>query len=693
MVVANPFCVDRAALKLSKEFPEYEIVLIDSKDYFENTIAVLTCLTHVEITSSVAAAMKIVMRHDHYLTGRNIRILKEFVKEVTPTKVILSNETIYFDYLLLACGTSYRSSIKAQNLTTEFRVQSLTRDASDLAAADSVVVVGGGLVGVELAAEIIHSYPKKDLTIITSGDRLLERMQPNVSKAAHKWLAHRGVKIIYGERVRQSKKDPSVFRLPTSGTSISPQKAYWCTGFEPNSGLMQKNFASSLNKEGFVKVNKFFQVEGVEAGNIFAIGDLADLPEEKMAERAWAHAKFAVKSLKTLAKGEPLKKAYKSSSTPPLMVVSLGPDYALLCRNRSLTTQGTVAGTFKRYLFRMMMVKQAKALSALAAACNASGSLTSRLSIDRAAFVEKNKNVALIGHNSQVSSELALLLSQLGSTLHLASEHDIDRNAADSLAQKAKNITSHHVDPKIPASALAAFKSCSTVIFTYLLATNDPVELIQPYLEAIKTKAQEGTLKRMIVVHPGYRLERAPKKSLLGSKLRELEETVRNILPEKLIVTIIRFAPTYEYLKATAIAVIEERKVRFPVPERGLPLLAAADVRDSVVRVMEQPEAHDNQTYSLCGDDRLSGEDIAAAISTAVSSKEITIDIAFENVPAAQLTAEFTRVTNIKYAPVYVDWFEHPKHLTKQTDDLSAVLEKSSIAVDEWVQLNEHIFV
>lgn len=683
----------RAAIKLSKEFPEYEIVLIDAKDYFENTIAVLTCLTHVEISSSVTAAMKIVMRHDHYLVGSNIRIVKELVKEVTPTKVILSNETIYFDYLILACGTSYRSTIKdAQNLTTEFRVQSLTRDASDLASADSVLIVGGGLVGVELAAEIVTSYPNKKLTLVTAGDRLLERMKPNVSAAAHKWLSSRGVDVVFGERVRQSKKDPTAFRFPKSGASVTPVKAYWCTGFQPNSGLLQKNFSSSLNKDGYVKVNDFMQVVDVEAQNIFAIGDLADLPEEKMAERAWAHAKFVVKCMRTLAKEEPLKKKYKPPTNTPLMVISLGPDNALLCRNRSLTTQGSVAGTFKRYVFRMMMVKQAKALKHLADSVSSNSPLYSRLSLDHSAFMEKNPSVAIAGDNI-ISADLAMMVASMGSQVHYGAQHDIDRNIADNLGRRHKRIHAHHVDPKIPVSALAALKGCTTAVFTYMVSTHDPVEMLSPYFEAIKMYNKEGTLKRLIVVHPGYRLERAPQESILGSKLRQLEEVVKGLCGDNLIVTYIRFAPTYDMLKVTAPSVIEHRVVKFAMPSRGLPFLASSDVRDSIIRVLAQPEAHDNRVYSLCGDDRVTGQDIAEAISVAVSSKEIDININFEKVAASQLTAEFIRLSNTQFAPALVDWFDNSRHMIKMTDDLSAVLENASIPLAEWVQLNEHLFI
>jgi NADH dehydrogenase FAD-containing subunit len=687
VIIGGGYAGSKAAQKISKEFPTYEVVLIDSKDYFENTIAVLTCLTHVDIASSVSAAMKIVIRHDHYLGG-NVRVIKELVKEVTPTKVILATETIYYDHLILACGTSYRSSIKAPNLTSDFRVQALSKDAADLAAVDSVLVVGGGLVGVELAAEIVHKYPNKQITLATAGDRLLARMKPNVSAAALKWLTSRGVKVAFNERVTQSTRDPTVFKFPTSGERVTPGKAYWCTGFVPNSNLLVKHFAGSLSDSGFVKVNSYLQMQGAENQNVWVVGDIADLSEEKMAERAWAHASYVVKCLKTLRKGQPLTKAYKSPKKPPLMVISLGPDTSLLCTNRKLTTQGSVAASVKRWSFRTMMLKQVKQNGAFSPRLP---DLETRLALDSAQFTSSgsNKKIALIGHCNRIVTDLATLLSQLGTEVHILTSADVDKNTADQLAEKSPAlIKSHNANPKIANSILTPLRGLGTVVFPYAMAAQDPVDLLQPYLEHLATLTKEGSLKRFIVVHPGYYLDRAPKKSILGNRMRELEELVRNIDP-KLKVTIVRYAPIFEALRMTSGSVVESKVVKFPLPQKGLPLIAAEDIRDSVVKILTSTDdQHDNQVYSICGDTRITPNDVCQAIQS-VSGHPIT----FEEIPASQLNSALTRLSSSKMAPMYIDWWAHSKHLTKQTEDLDTILGLPSISLADWVQLNSHFFV
>ena len=80
-----------------------------------------------------------------------------------------------YDYLLVASGVSYPCApIKpsAAERTLAARQARWDGAAAALREAASVIVVGGGLVGVELAAEIVEAYPSKPLTLITSGAAL-----------------------------------------------------------------------------------------------------------------------------------------------------------------------------------------------------------------------------------------------------------------------------------------------------------------------------------------------------------------------------------------------------------------------------------------------------------------------------------------------------------------------------------------
>lgn len=58
------------------------------------------------------------------------------------------------------------------------------------------MIVGGGTVGVELAAEIVGRWRNKVVTLVASQRRLLERMPEGASKYAYKWLTARDVEVV-----------------------------------------------------------------------------------------------------------------------------------------------------------------------------------------------------------------------------------------------------------------------------------------------------------------------------------------------------------------------------------------------------------------------------------------------------------------------------------------------------------------
>ena len=108
--------------------------------------------------------------------------------------------------------------------------------AATLSAATSVCVIGGGTVGVELAAEVAGRYgTSKHVTLVSSSDRLLERMPPSAGAAVAAWLRGRGVRVMTGERVLNqclSGSAPQTLRV-TSGVEFKADVVYDCVGFKP----------------------------------------------------------------------------------------------------------------------------------------------------------------------------------------------------------------------------------------------------------------------------------------------------------------------------------------------------------------------------------------------------------------------------------------------------------------------------
>ena len=65
----------------------------------------------------------------------------------------------------------------------------------------SVLIIGGGRMGVELAGEIAADYPEKNVTLIHDGPRLLEYIGPKASNKALKWLKSKRVEVLLEQSV------------------------------------------------------------------------------------------------------------------------------------------------------------------------------------------------------------------------------------------------------------------------------------------------------------------------------------------------------------------------------------------------------------------------------------------------------------------------------------------------------------
>ncbi len=191
--------------------------------------------------------------------------------------------------------------------------------------------MGGGPVGVEVAGEILDQYPEKTITLLEAGPCLLAASSRAAGKYAARFLKERGVRLIMNQRFVSDKVDhKDIF---ATGGEISTDHEgkvqydllIWCIGGKPNTGYMQAHFSSALNQDGRIHVSPELYVRGFE--NIFALGDITDLPENKMAWHINGHVKVAQYNIKVLLtqQGRQVKlKTYTPQTNNPKMAVTLG---------------------------------------------------------------------------------------------------------------------------------------------------------------------------------------------------------------------------------------------------------------------------------------------------------------------------------------------------------------------------------
>jgi apoptosis-inducing factor 2 len=305
VVIGGGFAGSGIAKRLEKIF---DVTLIDTKDYFEFTPGILRTIVDPEHIKSIQVL------HARYL--KRSKIIIGEVKEVSKNFINVNGDKIYFDYLVISSGSRYEAPIKEGNVVMATRSEHLKKYYNNLESSKKILIVGGGLVGIELAAEIIDHYPKKKVIIAHSHEKLIERNNTRAINYVEKYLLNKGVEILYNTRIVDQKKYKFIDK---NGLIVKADMAFVCTGIYPNFEFMKKNFSKYLNEKNQLIVNDYLQLNGIK--NIFVAGDVAGIKEEKTAQNAIRQAKVVSNNIINLDKGLKLNE-YKTKFGP--LVISLG---------------------------------------------------------------------------------------------------------------------------------------------------------------------------------------------------------------------------------------------------------------------------------------------------------------------------------------------------------------------------------
>jgi NADH dehydrogenase FAD-containing subunit len=133
-----------------------EVHLIDTKEFFEFTPSVLRVIVSPNQVKSIQ------VMHENYLPHATVH--HATVTEIKPEQNLVvfkhhpeesPNTLLSYDYLVICSGSSYHRPFKNPNLVISTRAKDLLAASDRVQDAESVVIIGGGTVGVEVAAEII----------------------------------------------------------------------------------------------------------------------------------------------------------------------------------------------------------------------------------------------------------------------------------------------------------------------------------------------------------------------------------------------------------------------------------------------------------------------------------------------------------------------------------------------------------
>jgi NADH dehydrogenase len=291
-------------LEFCKQFqsPEARITLVDRTNHhlFQPLL--------YQVATAGLSAPDIAQPIRGILSGQpNLTVLLENVLDIRldQKQVVLSESTLTYDYLVLALGgcTSYfghpewepfapglKSLADAVHIRSQvllaFEHAETEAAPDDLQRLMTIVVVGGGPTGVELAgafAELARHVLRRDfrridpaharVILIEAAPRILGNLSPELSASGQRQLEHLGVQV----RLNTKVKSISQNRVELdNGETIHAANIIWAAGV--SASPLTKKLGVELDRAGRIKVNPDLSVPGHP--EVFAVGDLALVPDE-----------------------------------------------------------------------------------------------------------------------------------------------------------------------------------------------------------------------------------------------------------------------------------------------------------------------------------------------------------------------------------------------------------------------------
>ncbi len=238
----------------------------------------------------------------------NIQILLGEVEEIDPTakEVVFNERRLRYDHLIVAAGAAstffghdewaeFATPMKTLEDAYGIRKRVLgaleeaeqTPDPEQRRLLQSVVVVGGGPTGCELAAslnDLMRHTLERDfkqidpnmckVTLVDPGDRVLRAMDPELSKAAGDHLRRCGVDLLLGGRVKSIEAGKLVLTTKESEVTLEAKTICWTAGVaaSPLGKLLADHTGCAIDRGGRIPVEPDFSIPGHP--EIRVVGDL-----------------------------------------------------------------------------------------------------------------------------------------------------------------------------------------------------------------------------------------------------------------------------------------------------------------------------------------------------------------------------------------------------------------------------------
>ncbi|KAI9725767.1 MAG: hypothetical protein M1828_002650 [Chrysothrix sp. TS-e1954] len=286
------------ALASKDKGSEYKVVLVDPSSHFWFHIAAPRALVNATSVPHEKTFRPITEGFEQYPTERWMFYQAEATALDTTSRTIslrkspsnhdsTANIPLQLPYYALVIATGISTPTPLTSLRSDYRVSINALDdmQEKLKTAKSVVISGGGPVGVETAGEIAEaangnpgffaskpSSIKTTVTLVAGGPKLLPIFTETRAKKAEALLSRVGVDVVYNTkvtRVEMVSDDKTTIHLD-NGKTLDADVYIPATGVTPNTSFLPQ---SLLTEKGYIKADlNTMRVLGA-GERVFTLGD------------------------------------------------------------------------------------------------------------------------------------------------------------------------------------------------------------------------------------------------------------------------------------------------------------------------------------------------------------------------------------------------------------------------------------
>lgn len=258
------------------------IILVEPKAYLEVRWATIRSMFEEAVSRGCTVPLTKILK-----PYQNITHIRSRATSVGIDNVLLeSGEMILFDTLLVATGSETSFLPLTPHLTPGTQLEEkeaifsrrrFLRDTGEgILSSKSVLVIGGGPVGTELAADIAAYAQRRSRTIRVTLVDTKERLIPAYSMSAgvrlEEKLSALGVDVVLNHRAIQD-HDGS-WKVEETGMKLEADIVIRTTGVSPGAPHLFGDDSYCV-KDGWIRTDVHGRVVGMR-GNIFAGGDCCD---------------------------------------------------------------------------------------------------------------------------------------------------------------------------------------------------------------------------------------------------------------------------------------------------------------------------------------------------------------------------------------------------------------------------------